>query len=424
MFGCLHRSPATPHGESLLRDLAESFSPRIEHTEPGVFLIDLSSAHPPILSTPPLPNLHFHLATTPDLAHFASLTDLPEAPTLLSPPDFHPIPLSVLARCSNPVWRSCLPLLHLWGLNTCGEFTQLPRRDLTHHAGPHATELHHILCGETCRRLRLIRSIESFVSRVCLEPPITSLEGLMFQANGLLQTLSARLQARHLGASALHIGLTLESGDASGRTIRLAEPRNQLPSLQRILHSAIEHWQVPAPVTELEIRADPARLASSQREWLGRSLSHPQRWPETLTALQTLLGDGRMGVPLPPVDHRPDAIRLQGVSETTPPDLASAMPAATCPAHAGTLPLRRFRPPLPVTVAGEGHGLEFRPLALLGGPYPGPIRRSLGPFPLSGHWWDDADRWRRIEWDIELESRHLLRLALLPPARWQLEGRY
>ena len=425
MFGCLHLTAATPDGESLLLDLAESFSPRIEHSSPGVFLIDLTSSHLPRHWIPPLSNLRFNLATTPDLAYLATLTTLPEVPTLLTPADFDEVPLSFLTCCSNPTWRSCLPLLHLWGLGACGEFTRLPRRELTHHAGPHAAELHQVLCGETCRSLCLIRPLESFVSRVCLESPIASLEGLMFQANSLLQTLSVRLQASHLGASVLHIGLTLESGDASGRTIRLAEPRNHLPTLQRILHSGIEHWQVPAPVTDLEIRIEPTRLASSQREWLGRSLSHPQRWPETLTALQTLLGDDRVGIPLPPADHRPDALRLQPISEVTPaPALAADIPSVVCPPQAAALPLRRFRPPLPVAVAGEGHGLGFRPLALLGGPHPGPIRHSLGPFPLSGHWWDDSARWRRIEWDIELESRHLLRLALLPPDRWQLEGRY
>lgn len=242
----------------------------------------------------------------------------------------------------------------------------------------------------------------------------------MFQANTLLQDLCTRLQARHLGATALHLEVLLESGDPLGRTIRLAEPSHHLATLQRILHGAMESWKAPAPVVELAIRADPGRLVTSQREWLGRQLSHPQRWPETLTALEALLGPDRIGIPLPLPDHRPDTVRLHPASTPGRPDLpADPQSVPTC-----ALPLRRFRPPVPVAVAGEGHGLRFRPLALLGGPHPGPIRRCLGPFPLSGHWWDDSASWRRIEWDIELESRHLLRLALLPPRHWQLEGCY
>jgi hypothetical protein len=43
---------------------------------------------------------------------------------------------------------------------------------------------------------------------------------------------------------------------------------------------------------------------------------------------------------------------------------------------------------------------------------------------MSGDWWDPQSAWQRLEWDIELEDRHLLRLAFLPPDQWQLEGRY
>lgn len=75
-------------------------------------------------------------------------------------------------------------------------------------------------------------------------------------------------------------------------------------------------------------------------------------------------------------------------------------------------------------MAAIGGGLDQRPQALLTGPYAGPIRRCHGPFPMSGDWWCPRGAWRRIEWDVEMESQHLLRLASLPPDRWLVEGSY
>jgi hypothetical protein len=79
---------------------------------------------------------------------------------------------------------------------------------------------------------------------------------------------------------------------------------------------------------------------------------------------------------------------------------------------------------MPVAVATSGEGLHPRPLALLSGPHPGPITKRRGPYPMSGDWWNPQSVWQRLEWDIEMENHHLLRLAFLPPDQWQLEGRY
>jgi hypothetical protein len=63
-------------------------------------------------------------------------------------------------------------------------------------------------------------------------------------------------------------------------------------------------------------------------------------------------------------------------------------------------------------------------LALLTGPHPGRLIDARGPYPASGCWWEPAASWQRLEWDIQAADRRLLRLVLLPPDRWQLEGIY
>jgi hypothetical protein len=61
---------------------------------------------------------------------------------------------------------------------------------------------------------------------------------------------------------------------------------------------------------------------------------------------------------------------------------------------------------------------------LLNGPHPGEIIDRRGPFPASGDWWRPVESWQRLEWDIQLASRHLLRLVFLTPDAWQLDGIY
>jgi hypothetical protein len=77
-----------------------------------------------------------------------------------------------------------------------------------------------------------------------------------------------------------------------------------------------------------------------------------------------------------------------------------------------------------VAVASELREPWPWPLALLTGRHIGRIVAWRGPFPSSGTWWDASGSWQRLEWDVQLEDRHLLRLVFQPPDCWQLDGSY
>jgi hypothetical protein len=77
-----------------------------------------------------------------------------------------------------------------------------------------------------------------------------------------------------------------------------------------------------------------------------------------------------------------------------------------------------------IAVAHETRSGRPFPLALLSGPHPGRIVDWRGPFPMSGEWWDAATAWQRIEWDVRMEDRRLLRLAHEVPDGWRVEGVY
>lgn len=399
-------------------ELAESLGPDFEQHRPDTLIVDLAGTRPPTIWDPPLPRLRLVLAGTPDLAHLAAMVDTPFSGKPLELADFDPLPPGVLPQANVPGCEMFLPIFQLWGLRSLGDFRRLPRQDIAERMGPDAMRLHDVLHGRTCRLLKLHRAIDSYVLNIHFDKPIVFLEAIIFQMNRAFITLCSRMETNHLAAGKIRFELSLESSDPIKRTLVLPEPLRSPAALLRPLHTVFETLRVPSGIVALELELEPVRPISAQREWLGRQLRQPERWADTLASLEALFGPGRVGIPQPEDSHRPDAFRLRPAMEKceTPPEEPVS---AACP-----LPLRRFRPPLEVAVASTGHGSRPRPLALLTGPHPGPIRRLRGPFPVSGDWWSPQDAWRRLEWDIELESSHLFRLVLLPPGRWQLDGIY
>jgi protein ImuB len=415
----LTRNPDVEHLlQSTLLALAESLAPDFECTGADTFLIDLAGARPPGTWNPPLQRLRLALAETPDLAHLAAMVESPFSGKALTLADFDPLPLEILPMADAPGCTSFLPVLRLWGLRTLGDFRHLPRQDIAERLGGEAIRWHDILHAKNRRLLRLHRSVESYVQIVHFEFPVESLESLIFQANRMLQTLCARLESSHRAAGGIRFELTLESNDRVGRKVNLPEPLASPAALLRTLHVVFEALQLPSAIMDLELELEPVRRLAAQREWLGRQLPQPGRWPDTLARLEALLGPGRIGIPQPEDSHRPDAFRLLPASGGT------TVTRAGRTFMAAPLPLRRFRPPLEVAVAGTGQGFHLRPQALLTGPHAGLISKLRGPFPFSGDWWNPETAWRRVDWDIGMESGHLLRLVHLPAGRWQLDGAY
>jgi hypothetical protein len=82
------------------------------------------------------------------------------------------------------------------------------------------------------------------------------------------------------------------------------------------------------------------------------------------------------------------------------------------------LPLRRYRPPVPAEVRLE----RGEPVELNSEIVRGKIAGHLGPYRLSGHWWDD--RWACEQWDIETEAGHGLYRLSRRKDGWFLEGLY
>ena len=83
------------------------------------------------------------------------------------------------------------------------------------------------------------------------------------------------------------------------------------------------------------------------------------------------------------------------------------------------LPLRRFRPPLPVQLTRDDVGASY----LWSERVQGQIAARSAAYPRSGDWWQKDRAWERVEFDIQLADGGLYRLLRMGDA-WWLEGEY
>ena len=403
-----------------LIELGESIGPDLEVTAPDAVTIDLSTRRKPLgdgLTTLELDDAELWnaRAATPDLSHLAAMHDATRG-RVISPSDLAPVPLEVLSSLATG--KGSMAVLELWGIKKLGDFMAFPRQALAERLGPEAGLWHDILHGKSCRLLRLHRPPESFAQSYNCDDYIASLEPLIFALKRMLHTLAGRLASRHLAASLLHLRLDLESGVAAERSVRLPEPQSQVEGMLSPLHMWLESLRLDAPVASMHLDAATTFGASSQREWFGRQMPQPERFAETLAKLDALLGTGRVGVPVHGSSFEVDCFSMLPVMEVARKNSVETA-RVECP-----VPLHRFRPPRKIAVVNITRDGKPWPLALLNGPHPGEIIDRRGPFPASGNWWKPIESWQRLEWDIQLASRHLLRLVFQTPDEWQLDGIY
>lgn len=413
--------PRQPETEAALLaelvEFADRFSADVEITSTDTVLLDLSGTkrlHFDGLES--LPNSDVEvchaLADTPDLAHFAVLEPRTRG-RFISTAEIGTLPLALLGKLEGD--GKFLPLLDLLGLRTLADFCQLPRQQLTERFGPQAGHWQDLVSGKTCRLLKLHRPPESLLQSIDFDDAIHSSEALVFVFNRLLHVLSSRLAARHLAASILEIRLRLEAGEMR-REIRLPEPLSDPAALLKPIQTMAESLVLLSPVVGIELDATAAIPLSRQSDWTKRQLPNPERWADTLARLEALVGSGHVGTPMPLETHRSDAFQMRDATNDRCQN--KLLPACS-------IPLRRFRPPVKISVAFDAKpNVHPRPLALLTGPHCGQVLEQSGPFITSGDLWDPEKKWGRLEWDIRVERAPLLRLVYQPGDRWQLDGIY
>ncbi len=409
------RDPAAEvEAQRLLLAAAFTLSPRVEATAAGCCTVDLQGADPGRteaamrqrvldLAAAGLP-ARIGAAATPLLARYAAqgadpVLIVPDAAAFL-----RPLPLAVAEPSAAHA-----AILQAWGIKTLGDLTDLARADVGQRLGAEGAALWERAAGEATRVLRLIEPPKSFVAEWLYEPPVESIEPLLFKLRRFAERIAFELRAAQFVAEALTLTLLLEDDTDHRRRFRLSEPGADVESWLRILQTHLDTVRTTARVSAVRLSAAPARPPVRQDGLFETGLSDPAAFWENLARLGAVVGDDRVGTPMPCDTHRPDAFVLARPPESVP---APEPP----PLHPPRGPvLRRFRPPWPVRVLLE----EARPAALAG-PIAGPVRAAAGPWRVSGEWWR-PEAWAVETWQVELAAGGLYQLARTAEG-WSVEG--
>lgn len=414
----LPRSPDQERALSeLLQGAAEGISPWVEQTAPDVCTADLQGCREDAgrLGKAVAGRLkgwgvemRVGVAENPDLALLAARVTTAGEPVrvvLQSRTFLHGLPLAVL----EPTEKTAA-ILKGWGIHTLGALARLKRDEVAARLGPEGTVLWDRACGRATRLLKLVRPLERFEETFDFEHELDSAQPLLFMLRRFVEQLAGRLEMAGRVAAVMRITLPLADGSRYERELRIPSPTADVAVLFRMIETHFETIRLESPPTGVRLVMEPVKAEHQQTRLFENVLRDPNRFAETLGRMIAVVGEGRVGVPVRLASHRPDQFVLK-MPEFGPSRVAQPGERAV------GLPLRRFRPPVPARVQRYGERPQFVVSELVHGG----VVQVMGPYRLSGAWWEQG--WQTEEWDVQLENGALYRLSW-DGAVWQVEGCY
>ena len=458
-----------------LLDCAQSFSPEVEDTSPGIVLLNLAGLEP-LLG--PLPKIAHDLArrvsqmgleanvavaANPDAAllaarGFSGVTLIPEGREAERLGD---LPVDVLLEgfSSDAEEAACwVETFDRWGIRKLRALAALPEVPVSERLGQQGLRLQKLARGAALRNLRVLEPQLIFAESVELESPIVLLEPLAFLLNRMLEQVCARLRARALAIQELRLNLELATAPSNGcasfsqtltriftRTLRLPVPMLDAKVFLKLLQLDLQAHPPGAPIVKIHLSADPARPRALQSGLFQPVFPEPEKLELTLARIAGIVGEGRVGSVELLDMHREGAfaVRHFAPAEPAPTDpvkqsgkkMAMSMPESesACPVEesakdkmSAVIALRLFRPPLGASVTlREAKPVRMR--CLERADIAGEIVWTAGPWRSSGDW-SEQESWSREEWDIAVPAETGLVLYRLVQDKlsgnWFVEGTY
>jgi protein ImuB len=334
-----------------------------------------------------------------------------------------------------------LRILQKWGIQTLGQLAALNKEELRTRLGSEAVRLWERANGTASRPLKLVQPPESFAESFEFDHEIETAEPLLFILRRFLEQLALRLGSIYLVARELtltihfamwchYYSVAPATTASAARTFKIPQPTNDVDLLFRMLQTHLENFKSEHPIVAVGLSAEPIRPVSQQFGLFETALRNPHQLYETLARLSALVGNDRVGTPVMEETHRPDAFRMENFNWCEPHGhFAGDTPATT--EEKSRPALRRFRPPANATIfISQDRHLQSDKVR-------GQIIDQVGPFLLSGNWWDEK-AWARAEHDFLLEGGELVRAHQpdeCPPSSdygvtgsaggtWKLDGLY
>ena len=380
--------------------IARSFSPRVEKHLSGAVLFPVSKRYEEqvfdrllqiSIHTEPL---HFGLASSRTVAVLAARlkpgSRVPERQTSQFIRAFSIEHLFALHSFSD----GALETLQRWGIRRIGLLADLPQSQLIARMGEEGLQLQRLARGRDLKPFEPVTEPPRFIAVEELQWEIEDLEPLTFLFGKLLEQLCRQLEDHGLATNCLDLQLGLANGDRYRQSIPLAFPMRNSKPLLSLLRLKLQSKNPTAPISRVELEAQPSRPQIFQHSLLEPNQTHPEKFSRTLSRLNALTGESHLGTAVLADTHQPD--RYQLTTFPAVPEKSSTSLSLENPGGVRVkLVLRRLRPPQPIEVHTHR------------------IVGCSGPWRSSGNWWEmervqepgNSDRdcsWSRDEWDIEM----------------------
>lgn len=289
----------------------------------------------------------------------------------------HAVPLARLGL--DPQLRDDLAKL---GVQTLGQFLELPAPGLAERFEPAVAALHRLAAGAAWRPLEAAAPPDPLEAWLELEAPDDDITRLLFWIKQLLDPLLLRAAQRGDAAIALQLSLWLDPTGMRYETVRAAAPTRESSlwlDLLRLRLAPTAHSPTKQRVTAVSLALETALTPHTQAQLpeiaptrpldaANRALARVRAELGTTAVARARLRDGHLPEATflwEPLDHLPEAMKS---GPATSPLLVRRM-----------LPKAHALPPRVHNLRDDGW--------IIGSSDQGPIEKLEGPYVVAGGWW-------------------------------------
>ena len=365
-----------------------TFSPNIEPSshEAGVFWLDASGLRHVFPSLDQwaecicggLREMKFHAVVVVGFSRFGCYAAAKATQRNLVLPDpetersyVRRIPIAHLAI--DPSLRDTLFKL---GVETVGQFMELPPAGIRKRFGADAAHWHGLARGDTWAPLAPQRLFEPIEGRAVLDYPIADVDPLLAKLSGLLESFLIALSARHALLASFHFTLTLDDRSAYEEEVAPATPTRDAHQVLQLLRLRLENLALSAGVVDIKARAEGVAAHERQLGLLPEGGHAMEAAHEAIARVRALLGNGAVVHARLHEGHLPEARYaweiLQRIPAPKPRDVALRPLVRRLYTPSVQLPPRGRREPDGWLIAGIAQG---------------PVDEIVGPQLVSGGWW-------------------------------------
>ena len=200
--------------------------------------------------------------------------------------------------------------LKRWGIATVGALAMLPAAEVALRLGPAGARVHRLATGADDEPFVPQLPADALEEETELDYAIHEIEPLSFVLRGLVDRALARLACRSLACAGITLRLKLDPRGLDVREILIAAPTREPATLLELVRLDLARRPPDAGVVGAALIALPARVRSTQLDFLRPAGPAPDRLAATLARLAALVGPENVGAPQAPDTWREEAIAV------------------------------------------------------------------------------------------------------------------